>query len=59
MERVVYFGDPKSPGCLSFLEEKERLKISIKMEHKLIDALERHVSEVYTKENNKVATSSQ
>ena len=46
MESVVYFGDSKSPECLSFLGQKERIKIPIKTEHKLIDALKWHAFEV-------------
>ena len=45
MESVVYFVDPKSPGSLGFLEAKERIRIPIKTEHKLLDAFKRHVSE--------------
>ena len=46
MESVVYFGDPKSPECLSFLGEKERIKIPIRTKHQLIDAFKRHAFEV-------------
>ena len=46
MESVVYFGDPNSPECLSFLGEKERIKIPIKTQHRLIDAFKRHAFEV-------------
>ena len=34
MESLVYFVDPKYPGSLSFLEGKESIRITIKMDHK-------------------------
>ena len=46
MESIVYFGDRNSPECPSFLGEKERIKIPIKTEHRLINAFKRHTFEV-------------
>ena len=44
MESIVYFVDPKSPGSLSFLGAKERIRIPIETKHKLLDGFKRHVS---------------
>ena len=45
IESVAYFVDPKSRGSLGFLVGKERIRIPIKTEHKLLEAFKRHLSE--------------
>lgn len=43
IEGAVYYVDPKSPGSLSFLGAKERVRFPLHEEHCSLEALKKHI----------------